>query len=70
MERKMNEEEQIGQAIFANQLTFRGCPFCELFGTEIGILNAPDRDYRLFSIHLRKDHFREADEVSTEFVGE
>ena len=53
-------EEQLESVVFANQLTFRECPFCELFGAEIGVLNAPDRDYRLFVRHLRKEHSSES----------
>jgi hypothetical protein len=59
----MNEEEQFESVVFAHQLTFRGCPFCELFGAEIGVLNAPESDFRLFARHLRNDHGSEMNQA-------
>ena len=57
----MSEGEQFRQILFENLPIFPGCPFCELFGDEIGVLNAPDHDFKLYSIHLWKDHFAQND---------
>ena len=33
-----------------------GCPLCRLFTTEVGILNAPEKELAIFSLHLREAH--------------
>jgi len=59
----MSEEEQFTSAIFADLFTFQNCPFCELFGTEVGILNAPEEDLRILSFHMRRDHGLQANDI-------
>jgi len=54
------KENVSGGTIF-DALDFSGirngsCPFCKLFLTEVGVINAPERDLEIFSLHSRIDH--------------
>ena len=54
----MSPEEKIVLDKYEDGLSWRtsDCPLCQLFVTEVGILNAEEKDLRIISIHLGKNH--------------
>jgi hypothetical protein len=60
MNQNREEPDLYGNRIFEflNLPDFRNidCPLCRLYISEIGILNAPERDLKIFSRHVALDH--------------
>jgi hypothetical protein len=55
-ESEMSSNNGLFDILNLSELRNLGCPFCWLFVSEVGILNAAERDLAIFLLHNRKDH--------------
>jgi len=52
----MNSNEFLASEIHPDSLAIQSCPFCQLYNSEVGLLNAGERDLSIFSLHIKIDH--------------